>query len=226
MMKMYSNSRGTSPYSRKGLIVLEEKGLAYEQINTPPHDLPEGFGKLNPNLRVSLLIDGDKRIFESDNIVDYLLRAYPGCKSPEGEPPLAESVTRPDHHIEDAMVLVTLQTILDNSIHIMIMATGGMDPVKVEPHGWVWARDHERIQSCLDWLEQRATPEGFVPGTFSVMDINLICALAFNERYGLHEFENNPFPYPWRNRNNLAAIFDRFQSRPSVQASLPPPTST
>ena len=39
--------------------------------------LPDGFDSMNPNLRASLLIDQDQMIFESDNIVDYLLRTYP-----------------------------------------------------------------------------------------------------------------------------------------------------
>ncbi len=91
MLKILSNKSGSSPGSRKGLIVLEEKGLPYEQINTDPEYLPEGFENLNPNLRVSVLIDGDKNIFESDNIVDYLLRTYPGCQSTTAPlPPLAE----------------------------------------------------------------------------------------------------------------------------------------
>ena len=217
MMTVYSNKKGTSPYSRKGLIVLEEKGLPYEKLNTDPQFLPEGFGKLNPALRVSLLIDGDQHVFESDNIVDYLLRTYPRSKPPPGEPPLAESMTRPDHHIQDAMALVTIETILDCPVHLMLMKTCGVDPAKLKPWGWVWERDNERIVSCLDWLEERATPEGFVPDLFSVIDINLICTLAQNEKFG--ERGVSGFPYPWRNRKNLAALFDRFQSRPSVLAT-------
>ena len=57
MIKVLSNKTGSSPFSRKGLIVLEEKGLPYEQINTDPEFLPEGFGDVNPNLRTSVIID-------------------------------------------------------------------------------------------------------------------------------------------------------------------------
>ena len=57
MLKMLSNKSGSSPGSRKGLIVLEEKGLPYEQVNTDPEFLPEGFEKINPNLRVSVLTE-------------------------------------------------------------------------------------------------------------------------------------------------------------------------
>jgi glutathione S-transferase len=39
-------------------------------------------------------------------------------------------------------------------------------------------RQRDRIDLCLDWLETKATRDGFVPDEFSVMDLNLICALG------------------------------------------------
>ncbi len=212
---MLSNKTGSSPYSRKGLIVLEEKGLPYEQVNTDPEFLPEGFENLNPNLRVSVLIDGDKSIFESDNIVDYLLRTYPDSESSSAQlPPLANTVTRPDHHIDDAMILVTIETILNASVNICLFALSNTDPAQIKPWGWVWARDSERIQSCLGWLDQRATPEGFVPGIFSIMDLNLMCAFRM-----LTQMANED----WRNHKNLSALYDFYKSRPSIVKTDPEP---
>lgn len=212
MMTLHSNRFGDSPYSRKGQIVLEEKGLPYEKININPEHLPDGFRLLNPNLRVSVLVDGDKRIFESDNIVDYLLRTYPGCTSIQGQPPLAESMTRPEHHIDDAMILVTVETLIDSAVHDFLLSASDLDPASIKPWGWVWKRDPERIQSCLDWLDGRATSEGFVPGTFTVMDLNLMCALGF-----LSALKKDD----WRDRENLAGLHGRFESRPSIQATAP-----
>ena len=87
MIKVITNKYASSPYSRKGIIVLEEKGLPYQQENVDPEFLPSGFESMNPNLRASLLIDQDQMIFESDNIVDYLLRAYPGERSRDAPAP-------------------------------------------------------------------------------------------------------------------------------------------
>lgn len=212
MLTLHSNRFGDSPYSRKGQIVLEEKGLPYEKVNTDPAHLPAAFQSMNPNLRVSVLVDGDRCIFESDNIVDYLLRTYPGCDSIEGQPPLAESVTRPDHHLDDAMSLVTIETIIDSAVHDFLLSASDVDPAKIKPWGWVWERDPERIESCLDWLDQRATPEGFVPGMFTVMDINLMCALGVLSAFGKAR---------WRERKNLAGLYRRFESRPSILATAP-----
>ncbi len=71
-------------------------------------------------------------------------------------------------------------------------------------------RQHERIRSCLDWLDARATPEGFIPGLFSIQDIALICPLMWNQARN---------DIPWRGRANLEAIVARNAERPSVVAT-------
>jgi hypothetical protein len=48
----------------------------------------------------------------------------------------------------------------------------GLEPEQVS----YLQRQRDRIDCCLDWLEKRAAPEGFAPGVFSIMDLNLICA--------------------------------------------------
>jgi glutathione S-transferase len=68
-------------------------------------------------------------------------------------------------------------------------------------------RQHDRIEHCLDWLETQSTSEGFAPGLFSIMDINLICALGNVDHHGSFE---------WRGRSRLEAIIDRYRLRPSV----------
>jgi glutathione S-transferase len=74
-------------------------------------------------------------------------------------------------------------------------------------------RQHSRIQYGLDWLETRATPEGFAPGLFSVMDLNLLCHLEFSEARG--------DIFPWRGRPNLEAMVAHHADRPSVKTTAP-----
>ena len=215
MIKIYSNKFGSSPFSRKGLIILEEKGLPYEQINIDPEFLPTGFGEMNPNLRASLLIDGDEHVFESNNIVDYLLRMYPGCQSETPSlPPLAETMTRPEHHINDAKILETIETILNASVNIGLFALSNINPADIKPWGWPWERDPERIQSCLSWLDKKATPEGFAPGVFSIMDLNLVCAFRMLTRMTNED---------WSSYKNLSALHEFFILRPSVVKTDPGP---
>jgi len=63
---------------------LVEKGLSYDLKTLDPESLPNGFDLMNPNLRAFLLIDQDKIIFKSDNLVDtyngYFLIVGPGLR--------------------------------------------------------------------------------------------------------------------------------------------------
>jgi glutathione S-transferase len=59
-------------------------------------------------------------------------------------------------------------------------------------------------------LETQATAEGFAPGNFAIMDVNLICALGNLDHH--RSFE-------WRPRARLEAIVARYRERPSVQAT-------
>ncbi len=79
------------------------------------------------------------------------------------------------------------------------------------------SRQRTRVERCLDWLEARVTPEGFVPGWFSVQDISFVCSTVYCEVRAV---------MPWRGRPGLEALYDRYRDRPSMLAteinSLPP----
>ncbi len=215
MIKLYSNLLGTSPYSRKGLIILEEKNLPYEKINIDPEFLPDGFGELNPNLRATLLIDGDRIVFESDIIVDYLLRSYPGPDSEStNQPPLLPEVTRPEEHTDDSKMLLAIETVIDSTISIAAFHYSNVDPADIKPWGWIWKRDQKRLHSCLKWIDQRATSEGFVPGYFSFMDIKMMCAIRAITRCSQDD---------WEQYKNIRDLYGYFEKRPSIVATDPGP---
>lgn len=71
-------------------------------------------------------------------------------------------------------------------------------------------RQRERIDRCLDWLNMCATRDGFKPGQFSIMDLNLICALGNVDNHKSFE---------WRGRPSLDASVARFSKRPPVQST-------
>jgi len=71
-------------------------------------------------------------------------------------------------------------------------------------------RQRDRIDLCLDWLDGNATTDGFAPGEFSIMDLNLICALGNVDNHKTFE---------WRGRLALEAIVARYAERPSVKST-------
>lgn len=104
-----------SPFARKVRIVLAEKGLGYENDVLNGIRPEESHRAIHPGLMVPVLADGGMILFESNLIVDYLLKTYP--ENPPGmpQPPLVASLTRSDRHWEDAKTLAILQS-LGNSI--------------------------------------------------------------------------------------------------------------
>jgi glutathione S-transferase len=205
MMQLYFSPN--SPYARKVRIVMLEKGLPFEGKVMDTASPPAEFVRHNPNLRVPVLLDGGRTLFESNLIVDYLLRSHPAQGA--GSPPLAGALTRPERHWEDSTVLNVVETMLDSGINLyQLTVRSGVNADKAA----YLRKERERIQSCLDWLEARATPEGFTPGVFSIADLNLVCALTWAE------FRK---PFDWAGRPRLAATVDRYRARPSVNSTQP-----
>ena len=195
-----------SPYARRVLIVLVEKGLEHEREK---HMFAREFNQLssiNPCLLLPVFVDGDMQLWGSNLIVEYLLKTYPNIASGGLEPPLARAVTRPDHHWEDSKVLATLETMTDSIMNLRQMKMSGLEPDQVA----YLRRQRDRIDLCLDWLETKATRDGFVPDEFSVMDLNLICALGNVDNHKSFE---------WRGRLTLEAVVARHSARPSVKST-------
>jgi hypothetical protein len=59
---------------------------------------------------------------------------------------------RPDHHWEDARVLATLETMTDSIMNLRQMKMSGLEPNQVA----YLRRQRERIDVCLDWLENQS----------------------------------------------------------------------
>src|SRR5262249_28662687 len=104
----------------------------------------------------------------------------------------------------DAQILTTLETMTDCIMNLRQMKMSDLEPDDVA----YLRRQRKRIDLCLDWLDKTATREGFAPGVFSVMDINLICALG---NVGNHK------SFDWRGRPTLEAIIANYGSRLSVK---------
>jgi glutathione S-transferase len=118
-------------------------------------------------------------------------------------------MTRPEHHWEDAKILAILESMANAIVNLKLMRDSGATPDSVA----YLKRQQFRIESCLDWLEERATVEGFAPGWFSVMDINLICPIAYAERREVCKLQGRP---------KLEGLISYFVQRPSVTSTRIP----
>ena len=204
MRKLYHSY--LSPYARRVLIALAEKGLEHERCKYQFAREFAALSSINPCLLLPVFVDGDAHLWGSNLIIEYLLKTYPGTPLAAPEPPLAATMTRADRHWEDARVLATLETMTDSVMNLRQMKMSGLEPEQVT----YLRRQRNRIDSSLDWLETQATHEGFAPGSFSIMDLNLICTLGNIDNHKSFE---------WRGRPKLEAIVARYVDRPSVAST-------
>jgi len=75
MMILYGSS--LSPFTRKALAFLAEKGLPFEHRPVPPQDRSAEFRACSPFGKIPALEDGDFRLADSSAICHYLERKYP-----------------------------------------------------------------------------------------------------------------------------------------------------
>lgn len=200
---LYSNG---SPYARRVRVVLIEKGLDFEfDVNDAVRPIEE-IRAHNPALQVPVFHDGERHLFGSNLILQYLYHEYPNTPSHSSEPPLAPTITRPDRHWDDMLILTAIELMADLLVGVRLLLAGGdVDLPYV-------VRQRYRIGSCLDWQEQRITPQGFWPEVFSIMDLNLMCPLLYGEKRGTFDYRTGQWA-------NIASMIDRWQSRSSIMAT-------
>ncbi|MCC6532111.1 MAG: glutathione S-transferase family protein [Burkholderiales bacterium] len=198
-----------SPYTRKVRVMLAEKGLAYENKPVAMDRLQNDYGcEINPCGRVPALDDNGRILFESNVILDYLLTQYPGTPEDAPRPALVPALVRAEHRWDDLQVLSAIETLLNSGLTMLRFGTHSgvvKDPPYLE-------REHKRVHSILDWLDKRATPEGFVPGWFSVLDLNLVVSVQWVDFRKL---------FDWRGRSNIDRLVAFHAQRPTIPPSHP-----
>src|SRR3979490_1140794 len=79
------------PYVQRAVIALAEKGVAFERIDIYLANKPDWFLAISPLGRTPVLQVGDKAIFESAGILEYLEETRPTPLDP------ADPLTRAEH---------------------------------------------------------------------------------------------------------------------------------
>src|SRR3977135_3205239 len=88
-LKLISHKR--CPYVQRAVIALSEKGVPFEQIDIDLANKPDWFLAISPLGKTPVLQVGDKAIFESAVILEYLEEPQPKPLHP------ADPLTRAEH---------------------------------------------------------------------------------------------------------------------------------
>lgn len=201
---LFSNG---SPFARRVRIILEEKQLDYDKDILDALRPIEEIRGVTPTLQVPVLHDGDRTLWGSDLILKYLFDTYPDSPGRDVDRPFGGSFSRPESQWDDKLILTTIGALADSLVNVRLVKLGA--DVSSVPY---LDRQVTRIAACLDWLEERTTPEGFWPGTFSIMDISLTCPLLYGEERDAFQFRTGQWP-------TITKMIDALQDRPSVKTT-------
>lgn len=80
------------PYVQRAVVALTEKGVPFERIDIDLDNKPDWFLKLSPLGKTPVLVVGDKAVFESTVILEFLEETQPGPLHPQD--PLARAEHR------------------------------------------------------------------------------------------------------------------------------------
>src|SRR5215475_6475292 len=79
------------PYVQRAVIALTEKGVLFERIDIDLANKPDWFLKISPLGKTPVLVVGDKALFESAVILEYLEETQPSALHP------ADPLARAEH---------------------------------------------------------------------------------------------------------------------------------
>jgi glutathione S-transferase len=196
-----------SSYTRVARMACEEKGVAYELKQMPPHS--PGVLAIHPFGKVPVLRHGDFELCESKAIANYLDRAFDG-------PPLFPSDPRALARAEQWVSIVN--TMID-PVMIRTYLFGYFFPKTADgkPNRAAIDGALPALRQQIGILDQAVAPTGHLAGDrFSFADINLMPILFYVRMFpeGADAIGN---------ARALAAYYDRHAQRPSFKNTVPPP---
>jgi glutathione S-transferase len=199
-----------SPFARIIRVLLRELALDCGEVEIRGFPPSAAHFAINPLGQVPALETAEGVKFPTRIIIDYLM-ALPRKATLS----LAPGVRRDAAHWQDDQALTVLLAMGDALAAIKYQGWAGLRPMGENLLGFDLAERHAlRVQKTLDWLELRATPQGFIPGLFSVQDIALACFLLWTDARG---------GFPWRGRPKIEAIVTHCAERASFTSTKPQP---
>lgn len=197
-MKLFVSS--TSPFARIVRILLQEKGIAHEEVMVDPWACPTALVAANPACKVPTLVTQELSISNSLFIAQYLESAYPDRALPPVTP------------AELAQTALAFELI--EAFASIIIGRRSLDDFDVSPVGL------RRRDTLIDGLERlnRSAPRfdnDRIPGMVHIVVVVLLDALRF--RFGDADW------VPQTSR--LDALSRQLNQRPSFLATRPAMTN-
>ncbi|WP_018261003.1 glutathione S-transferase family protein [Methylobacterium sp. WSM2598] len=195
-MKLYGSS--VSPFVRKVLVGLFEKGLDFEHVPLRFHDPDTEFRASSPLGKIPALCDGDFRIADSSAILHYLDAAYPGPALLPAEPRARGRAVWFDKFADTELMGPLLRPFVHRVLRPKVLKLPGDEAVARR------AIDEEQPR-LFGYLETQISGPFLVGDAFSLADIAVATGFV-NLRLAGEEVDAERFP---RLAGWLAGILER-----------------
>jgi glutathione S-transferase len=204
-MSIVIHGVGASPFVRKVLVALAEKGIPYEMAQVMPGMAPAGYEKLHPLKKVPVYQEGDFVLPDSSCILAYLERVQP-------KPALFPSDPREFgralwyEEFSDSKLSETVGPIFFNRIVKKAI-------LKQEPDEAIVAEKLVAVAPLFDYLEAELGEREYLVGNrFSVADL-AVGSILVNYLHTGETIDSGRWP-------RLAAHVARVHARPSFKALI------
>lgn len=193
-----------SPFVRKVIVVLNIKGIEFENEVVIPGSMPPEFREISPLMKIPVLQDGDFSVPDSSVICDYLEEKYPDNPVlPEN--PEDRAWSRFLEEFGDSRLIEAASIpFIENFAAPTFFGRQG-DPERVK------MAEEELLPPLLDYLDARVPPEGYLFGHFCTADIAIVSPL-YNAALGNYTVDPERWP-------KYAAFINRVSEHPAVAAA-------
>ncbi|QRE75933.1 glutathione S-transferase family protein [Methylobacterium aquaticum] len=202
-MKLYGTS--LSPFVRKVLVVLAEKGIEVQHVPLRFHDPDPRFQAASPFGKIPALEDGDVRLADSSAIIHYLERKHPEpAMLPAGAHDLGRAIWF-DEVGDTELFPVLIKPFVQRVLRPKMMNQPCDEAVVAKCMG-------EELPRLFDYLEGVIDGPYLVGGAFGLADISV--ATTF---HNLHLAGEAVDAGRWP---KLASYFTGILERPSFQTAI------
>jgi len=198
-MKLYASL--TSPYARKVRIVLLEKKIDHELVETDTTAADSPISSLNPLGKVPVLEQEDGSVlFDSPLIIEWL--------DSLGEPPLIPPTG------DARWMVLRWQALADGIMDAVVTRLLELRRAPERRSPVALAHQEEKVARALNWAQACMAEDFLVQQRLTVADITLVAAL---------EYVDFRYPHDWRdNHAKLAQWHARICEHPSFVRTRPP----
>ncbi len=194
-----------SPFARKVMIALSEKGVTYDQVPVSHFELTDEFEAISPLRKIPVwTTDAGDHLPDSSAILQYLDRVYPTPQLVPEEPLAAAQALFLEEYGDTALAMAVAPLFIEMLAAPVVLK-------RAPDQALIDRKLSEEVPRVFGYLDSRLSDREFLVGdSFSIADIGIISPLC-NFRHTGQAID--PARYP-----RLADYAERMQERPTIAA--------